>query len=117
MIKAEKEINMKYYKILIKPIHFDESERYVVVESEEDLRQCIDDAVYKESHLGETPAFEVVESNVHEYIEQMKIRCIGKIVVEYADKYWTGSLKGDEIKYELEARALEKFLGVVDIFK
>ena len=107
---------MKYYKILIKPIHFDETERYVAVESDEDLKQYVEEAVYEESHLGETPAVETVEITIHEYIEYLKIRCIGKITVEFADKYWTGSLKGDEIKFEMQARALEKFISLKKVF-
>ncbi|RIA77943.1 hypothetical protein EI71_00726 [Anaeroplasma bactoclasticum] len=119
---------MKYYKITVTPLNEkdlnqvvvnDESVfEYVMVESDAELQEKIDNCIFN-FPLGyvEKKAAIVEEIAVWDYIEWYRKRCTGKIVVDYIDKFYTGSLRGDEIKFELEAKALTYFLEHQNIFE
>ena len=117
---------MKYYKIIIAPLNNlnqivvnDESTLdYVMVESDAELQEKINDCLFNYP-LGyvEKKSAIVEEIAVWDYIEWYRKRCTGKIVVDYIDKFYTGSLRGDEIKLELEAKALTYFLEHQNIFE
>jgi hypothetical protein len=119
---------MKYYKITVTPLNEkdlnqvvvnDESVfEYVMVESDAELQEKIDNCIFN-FPLGyvEKKAAIVKEIAVWDYIEWYRKICTGKIVVDYIDKFYTGSLRGDEIKFELEAKALTYFLEHQKIFE
>jgi hypothetical protein len=119
---------MKYYKITVTPLNEkdlnqvvvnDESVfEYVMVESDAELQEKIDNCIFN-FPLGyvEKKAAIVEEIAVWDYIDWYRKRCTGKIVVDYIDKFYTGSLRGDEIKFELEAKALTYFLEHQNIFE
>lgn len=119
---------MKYYKITVTPLNEkdlnpiivnDESTvDYVMVESDSELQERINNLIFN-FPLGyvEKKAAIVEEIAVWDYIECYRKRCTGKIVVDYIDKFYTGSLRGDGIKFELEAKALTYFLEHQNIFK
>ena len=117
---------MKYYKIIIAPLNNlnqivvnDESTLdYVMVESDAELQEKINDCLFNYP-LGyvEKKSAIVEEIAVWDYIEWYRKRCTGKIVVDYIDKFYTGSLRDDEIKLELEATALTYFLEHQNVFE
>lgn len=119
---------MKYYKITVTPINENDLNQvvvndesmfeYVMVESDAELQEKIDNCIFN-FPLGyvEKKAAIVEEIAVWDYIEWYRKRCTGKIVVDYIDKFYTGSLRGDEIKFELEAKALTYFLEHQNIFE
>ena len=117
---------MKYYKIIIAPLNNlnqivvnDESTLdYVMVESDAELQEKINDCWFNYP-LGyvEKKSAIVEEIAVWDYIEWYRKRCTGKIVVDYIDKFYTGSLRDDEIKLELEATALTYFLEHQNVFE
>ena len=119
---------MKYYKITVAPLNDTELNQvvvndesvfeYVMVESDAELQEKIDNCIFN-FPLGyvEKKASIVEEITVYEYVEWFRKRCTGKIVVDYIDKFYTGSLRGDEIKFELEAKALTYFLEHQNIFE
>ena len=117
---------MKYYKIIIAPLNNlnqivvnDESTLdYVMVESDAELQEKINDCLFNYP-LGyvEKKSAIVEEIAVWDYIEWYRERCTGKIVVDYIDKFYTGSLRDDEIKLELEATALTYFLEHQNVFE
>lgn len=118
---------MKYYKITVTPLNENDLNQvvvndesmfeYVMVESDAELQEKIDNCIFN-FPLGyvEKKAAIVEEIAVWDYIEWYRKRCTGKIVVDYIDKFYTGSLRGDEIKFELEAKALTYFLEHQNIF-
>lgn len=117
---------MKYYKIIIAPqnnlnqivVNDESTLDYVMVESDAELQEKINDYLFNYP-LGyvEKKSAKVEEIAVWDYIEWYRKRCTGKIVVDYIDKFYTGSLRGDEIKLELEAKALTYFLEHQNIFE
>ena len=117
---------MKYYKIIIAPLNNlnqivvnDESTLdYVMVESDAELQEKINDCLfnYPLGYLEKKTAI-VNEVSPYEYINCIDSKCRGKIVADYIDKFYTGSLRGDEIKLELEAKALTYFLEHQNIFE
>ena len=117
---------MKYYKIIIAPLNNlnqivvnDESTLdYVMVESDAELQEKINDCLfnYPLGYVEKKTAI-VNEISSHEYIDCIDSKCRGKIVVDYIDKFYTGSLRGDEIKLELEAKALTYFSKLGNIFE
>ena len=117
---------MKYYKIIIVPLNNlnqivvnDESTLdYVMVESDAELQEKINDCLfnYPLGYVEKKTAI-VNEVSPYEYINCIDSKCRGKIVVDYIDKFYTGSLRGDEIKLELEAKALTYFLEHQNIFE
>lgn len=117
---------MKYYKIIIAPLNNlnqivinDESTLdYVMVESDAELQEKINDCLfnYPLGYVEKKTAI-VKEISSYEYIDYIDSKCHGKIVVDYIDKFYTGSLRGDEIKLELEAKALTYFLEHQNIFE
>ena len=104
---------MKYYKIIIAPLNNlnqivvnDESTLdYVMVESDAELQEKINDCLfsYPLGYVEKKTAI-VNEISPYEYIDCIDSKCRGKIVVDYIDRFYTGSLDGEEIKKELEAR-------------
>lgn len=119
---------MKYYKITVTPLNEkdlnsiivnDESTvDYVMVESDSELQERINNLIFN-FPLGyvEKKAAIVEEITVHDYSEWLRKRCAGKIVVDYIDKFYKESLRGDEIKFELEAKALTYFSKLGNIFE
>ena len=112
---------MKYYKITVTPLNEntlnqvvvnDESVfEYVMVESDAELQEKIDNCILNfPAGYVEKKAAIVEEITVYEYVEWFRKRCTGKIVVDYIDKFYKGPLRGNEIKFELEAKALTYFL-------
>ena len=117
---------MKYYKIIITPLNNlnqivvnDESTLdYVMVESDDELQEKINDCLfnYPLGYVEKKTAI-VNEISPYEYIDCIDSKCRGKIVVDYIDKFYTGSLGGDEVKLELEAKALTYFSKLGNIFE
>ena len=89
-----------------------------MVESDAELQEKINDCLFNYP-LGyvEKKSAIVEEIAVWDYIEWYRKRCTGKIVVDYIDKFYTGSLRDDEIKLELEATALTYFLEHQNVFE
>ena len=119
---------MKYYKIIIAPLNNmnlnqivvnDESTLdYVMVESDAELQEKINDCLfnYPLGYVEKKTAI-VNEISPYEYIDYIDSKCRGKIVTDYIDKFYTGSLDGEEIKKELEAKALTYFSKLGNIFE
>ena len=117
---------MKYYKIIITPLNNlnqivvnDESTLdYVMVESDAELQEKINDCLfnYPLGYVEKKTAI-VNEISPYEYIDCIDSKCRGKIVADYIDRFYKGSLDGEEIKLELEAKALTYFLEHQNIFE
>ena len=117
---------MKYYKIIIAPqnnlnqivVNDESTLDYVMVESDAELQEKINDCLfnYPLGYVEKKTAI-VNEVSPYEYINCIDSKCRGKIVADYIDKFYTGSLRGDEIKLELEAKALTYFLEHQNIFE
>ena len=117
---------MKYYKIIITPLNNlnqivvnDESTLdYVMVESDAELQEKINDCLfnYPLGYVEKKTAI-VNEVSPYEYINCIDSKCRGKIVVDYIDRFYTGPLDGEEIKKELEAKALTYFSKLGNIFE